>query len=83
MPRNNKKEKIKEAIIKDEQTLVAIAREFEVKQPYISQLKIEVDRDKYLENLKFMWEIMNSKMTWKSKPSNTEKEQLKKVRSYI
>ena len=83
MPKNSKKEKIKEAIIKDEQTLVAIAKEFKVRQPYISQLKKEVEYEENMKLLKFMYDIMNTKMTWKEKPNNSEIDKIKKVKNIV
>ncbi|MCP4762595.1 MAG: hypothetical protein GY870_12515 [archaeon] len=83
MPKNSKKEKIKEAIAKDEATLVAIAKEFGVKQPYISQLKKEVDSEINLELLKFMYDIMNTKMSWKERPISKVIDKIKEVRDRI
>jgi len=83
MPKNTKKEKIKQAILKDEASLVSIANEFGVKQPYISQLKIEVDRDKYHNHLKFLYDIMNTKMTFKDRPNQSEITRIKEVKALI
>jgi len=83
MPKNSKKEQIKEAIVADEFTLVNIAKMFEVKQPYISQLKIEVDRDKYLNHLRFLYSVMNTKMTFKERPTESEVKQIKEVKTLL
>lgn len=83
MPKNTKKEKIKQAILKDEASLVSIANEFGVKQPYISQLKIEVDRDKYLNLVKFLYKTMNDLMTWKESPPQDIRTKIKEVQNIL
>ena len=83
MPKNTKKEKIKQAIVADELSLVGIANEFGVKQPYISQLKIEVDRDKYLAHLKFMYQTMNDLMTWKERPPKNVVIRINEVKTFL
>lgn len=83
MPKNTKKEKIKKEIIKDEKSLVDIAKMFDVSQPYVSQVKIEVEREIYLENLKFMWDLMNHKMKFTEKPTDFDKSKIKEVSQLI
>ena len=83
MPKNTKKEQIKEAIREDELTLVEIANQFGVKQPYISQDKVEVERDTYFDYLKNLYSIMNNKMSWKERPTPNEVAQIKEVQKIL
>lgn len=83
MPKNIKKEEIKKAILADEIPLVEIGKQFGVTQPYVSQLKIEAERDDFLDKLRFLYNIMNNKMAFKVKPTIDEAQQIKEVRAKI
>lgn len=83
MPKNTTKDKLKQELLKDEMTQVEIARMYGVSQPYISQLRMEVDRDRFFSYLKFMYSIMNSKMSFKERPSEAEKVKIREVRALL
>lgn len=83
MPKNTTKDKLKQDLLEDELTQVDIARKYGVSQPYVSQIRIEVERDRLFSYLKFMYKTMNDLMTWKQKPPQDIINKIKEVQTFL
>lgn len=83
MPKNIKKEQIKKEILADKLSVTAIANKYGVGQPYVSQLRIEAERDDLQAKLRFLYNLMNNKMTFKENPTIEEAREVKEVKTKI
>ncbi|KKN39609.1 hypothetical protein LCGC14_0741830 [marine sediment metagenome] len=81
--RNVKKGTIISDIEEDILSQVEIASKHGVTQAYISQLNKELINKKYFDLLKNLYNIMNTKMKFKERPSDNDKEIVKEVQSLL
>lgn len=79
MPKKNIKNKVIAALKEDILFQSEIAKKFDVSESYVSQIKTDLKRQKLHSYIKFLYNLMNTKMTFKNKPTQSETKIIKEV----